>query len=119
MSAKSLRSASAPMPSVALAEASPPASEIDQQMDRWLKTCAADSELVALSRDERGMFKTAQQWHGLPVTGFVDGALQFAPTVSREAVVTQLNQLSPHAVECLNPASPGNILQLRCGCFKP
>lgn len=128
MAAKSLRSMSAdrvaaaapaPMPAMTAVEGPSPGSEIDKQVDQWLKTCAADTGLAALSRDDHGMFKAAQQWRGLAITGLVEGSLLFAPTVTREAIVVQLNQLGPHAAECLTPTQSGNALRLRCGCQKP
>jgi hypothetical protein len=119
MAAKSLRSAPAPMPAMTAVEGPSPVSEIDQQIDQWLRSCAADTALAALGRDERGMFKDAQQWRGLAITGLVEGSLLFAPSVGREAIVAQLNQLGPHAAECLVPTQSGGALRMRCGCLKP
>ena len=123
MMAKSLRAApadhvAAAAPAPAPVEVPPGASAFDQQIDHWLRTCAADSGPTLLPTDSHGKFKDMQQWRDLPVTGFVDGALQFAPAVSREAVVAQLDQIDPAAIACLGAASSGNVLQLHCGCLK-
>lgn len=124
MSAKSLRAAPAdqvtmPAPAAAPAEEPSNATAFDQQIDHWLRTCAVDSGPALLPTDSRGRFKAAQQWHGLPVTGFADEALQFAPTVSRDAVVAQLQRIDPNGMACLAPASLVHPPQLRCGCLKP
>jgi hypothetical protein len=107
------------MPAMAAVEAPASVSAIDDQIDHWLKTCTADKGLAALSRDDHGLFKSAQQWRGLAILGLLDGSLLFAPAVPREAIAAQLNQLGPHAAECLMPTPAGNALQLRCGCLKP
>lgn len=121
MAAKSLRAAPterrvAAAPAPASVEASSGGSAFDQQIDHWLRTCADDSGPTLLPTDGKGRFKDLQQWRELPVTGFVGGALQFAPEVSREAIVAQLNQIDPHAAACLGTSASGNALQLRCGC---
>ncbi len=128
MAAKTMRSVSAERmdsdasvaaPAVTAVEAPPSATAIDQQIDRWLKTCSADSGLSPLSRDDHGMFKATQQWRGLAVTGFANGALLFAPSVPREAISARLNQAGPFASQCLIPTQAGDAMQMRCGCLKP
>lgn len=104
--------APAPVPVI---EAAP---STDQEIDRWLKTCASDTEMAILSRDDHGMFKATQQWRGLAVTGFANGALLFAPDVSREAVTAKLNPADSRQEQCLVTGPAGKNLQLRCGCLK-
>lgn len=120
--AKALRSApadrmaeSAPAVAAAAPMASP--SVTDAQLDHWLQTCAADSALMALSRDDSGVFQAPQLWHGLPVAGFADGALWFAPDVSREQILRKLEDLKPFQA-CLTPAKTAHGWQLPCGCTK-
>ncbi|PTU33060.1 hypothetical protein [Stenotrophobium rhamnosiphilum] len=99
---------SAPEGRMAAAGASIAPATAETQIDHWLQSCSSD---LALSRDDSGMFKTPQQWHGLSVIGLSDGALIFAPGVSREAILAQHGK-----AECLSAPQKDQGLRLRCGC---
>ncbi|MES2491475.1 MAG: hypothetical protein V4607_16945 [Pseudomonadota bacterium] len=103
---KALRSA--PEGRMAAAGASMAPVTVEAQIDHWLQSCSND---LAISRDDSGMFKTPQQWHGLSVIGWSDGALIFAPGVSRDAILGQQVKTT-----CLSAPEKDQNLRLRCGC---